>query len=113
MAAQASEIYRRPIRLTSFAPPNGQNSRTSSTSTNGCRNQPGPAELPNGGHRVLPGTDRHEDDRAVKCLAVIATITLRTATSSVVGVNVIVNEQTLWIPMAILLASWPPCPSYR
>ena len=42
---------------------------------------------------------------AAERLAVIAAITLPvTATSSVVGMNVIVNEQTLWIPLALLLA---------
>jgi Mg2+ and Co2+ transporter CorA len=42
---------------------------------------------------------------AAERLAVIAAVTLPiTATSSVVGMNVIVNEQTLWIPLSILLA---------
>jgi Mg2+ and Co2+ transporter CorA len=41
---------------------------------------------------------------AAERLAVIAAITLPiTATSSVVGMKVIVNERTLWIPLAILL----------
>jgi len=43
---------------------------------------------------------------AAERLAVIAAITLPvTALSSVVGMNVIVNERTLWLPLAILLAS--------
>ena len=42
---------------------------------------------------------------AAERLAVIAAITLPiTATSSVVGMNVIVNDETHWIPLAILLA---------
>jgi magnesium transporter len=42
---------------------------------------------------------------AAERLAVIAVLTLPvTALSSVVGTNVIVNDRTLWIPLAILLA---------
>ena len=42
---------------------------------------------------------------AAERLAVIAAITLPiTATSSVMGMNVIVNEDTRWIPLSILLA---------
>jgi Mg2+ and Co2+ transporter CorA len=42
---------------------------------------------------------------AAERLAVIAAVTLPiTATSSIVGMNVIVNEQTQWIPLSILLA---------
>jgi magnesium transporter len=38
-------------------------------------------------------------------LAVIAVMTLPvTALSSVLGMNVIVNERTLWLPLIILLA---------
>ena len=41
---------------------------------------------------------------AAERLAVIAAITLPiTATSSVVGMNVLVNEETQWIPLTILL----------
>jgi Mg2+ and Co2+ transporter CorA len=43
---------------------------------------------------------------AAERLAVIAAVTLPiTALSSVVGMNVIVNETTRWLPLAILLAS--------
>jgi magnesium transporter len=42
---------------------------------------------------------------AAERLAVIAAVTLPvTALSSVVGMNVIVNEHTEWIPLAIMLA---------
>ena len=42
---------------------------------------------------------------AAERLAVIAVMTLPvTALSSVVGMNVIVNERTLWLPLIILLA---------
>jgi Mg2+ and Co2+ transporter CorA len=42
---------------------------------------------------------------AAERLAVIAAITLPiTALSSVIGMNVIVNERTLWIPLFILLS---------
>ena len=43
---------------------------------------------------------------AAERLAVIAAITLPvTALSSIVGMNVIVNERMLWLPLTILLAS--------
>ncbi len=42
---------------------------------------------------------------AAERLAVIAVMTLPvTALSSVLGMNVIVNERTLWLPLIILLA---------
>ena len=42
---------------------------------------------------------------AAERLAVIAAVTLPiTALSSVLGMNVIVNDETQWIPLAIMLA---------
>jgi magnesium transporter len=42
---------------------------------------------------------------AAERLAVIAAITLPvTALSSILGMNVIVNDRTLWLPLVILLA---------
>jgi Mg2+ and Co2+ transporter CorA len=42
---------------------------------------------------------------AAERLAVIAAVTLPiTALSSVLGMNLIVNDETLWIPLAIMLA---------
>ena len=42
---------------------------------------------------------------AAERLAVIAAVTLPiTALSSVLGMNLIVNEETLWIPLAVTLA---------
>jgi Mg2+ and Co2+ transporter CorA len=41
---------------------------------------------------------------AAERLAVIAAVTLPvTALSSILGMNVIVNDQTLWLPLVILL----------
>ena len=51
------------------------------------------------------GLDRHQDDHRGERLAVIAAVTLPiTATSSIVGMNVIVNDETHWVWLMILLA---------
>ena len=107
MAAQGGEIYRRAIRLTTFAPPKGlklmkdlldQYESVASISQAQLDFLMGVTEF----YRARTDTKM---TIAAERLAVIAAITLPiTATSSVVGMNVIVNEQTLWIPLAILLA---------
>ena len=107
MAAQGGEIYRRAIKLTTFAPPNGlklmkdlldQYERVASISQAQLDFLMGVTEF----YRARADTKM---TIAAERLAVIAAITLPiTATSSVVGMNVIVNERTLWIPLAILLA---------
>jgi magnesium transporter len=105
MAEQGSEIYRRAIKLTRFHPPEG-------------------LELEG---RARPVRDRHPSQRlaaavligvtefyrartdtkmtiAAERLAVIAALTLPiTSLSSVAGMNVIVNDQTHWGWVAILL----------
>jgi Mg2+ and Co2+ transporter CorA len=106
MAAQGGEIYRRAIKLTTFAPPNGmtlmkdlldQYETVASISQAQLNFLVGVTEF----YRARTDTKM---TIAAERLAVIAAITLPiTATSSVVGMNVIVNEQTLWIPLTILL----------
>jgi Mg2+ and Co2+ transporter CorA len=107
MAAQGGEIYRRAIKLTTFAPPKGmklmkdlldQYERVASISQAQLEFLMGVTEF----YRARTDTKM---TIAAERLAVIAAVTLPiTATSSVVGMNVIVNERTLWIPLTILLA---------
>jgi magnesium transporter len=107
MAAQGGEIYGRAIKLTTFAPPKGmklmmdlldQYERVASISQAQLDFLTGVTEF----YRARTDTKM---TIAAERLAVIAAVTLPiTATSSIVGMNVIVNEQTLWIPLAILLA---------
>ena len=107
MAAQGGEIYRRAIKLTTFAPPNGlklmkdlldQYERVASISQAQLDFLMGVTEF----YRARTDTKM---TIAAERLAVIAAVTLPiTATSSVVGMNVIVNERTLLVPLAILLA---------
>lgn len=107
MAAQGAEIYRRAIRLTTFAPSGGrkvmkdlldQYESVASISQAQLSFLIGVTEF----YRARTDTKMTV---AAERLAVIAAITLPiTATSSVVGMNVIVNEQTLWLPLGLLLA---------
>jgi Mg2+ and Co2+ transporter CorA len=107
MAAQGGEIYRRAIRVTKFAQRDAiksmkdvldQYERVESLSQAQLNFLMGVTEF----YRARTDTKM---TIAAERLAVIAAITLPiTATSSVVGMNVIVNEQTLWVPLAILLA---------
>ena len=107
MAAQGGEIYRRAIRLTTFAPPKGlklmkdlldQYESVASISQAQLDFLMGVTEF----YRARTDTKM---TIAAERLAVIAAITLPiTATSSVVGMNVIVNEQTMWVPLILLLA---------
>jgi Mg2+ and Co2+ transporter CorA len=107
MAAQGGEIYRRAINLTTFAPPQerklmedllDQYERVASISQAQLDFLMGVTEF----YRARTDTKM---TIAAERLAVIAAVTLPiTATSSVVGMNVIVNDRTLWIPLTILLA---------
>ena len=107
MAAQGGEIYRRAIKLTTFAPPKGlelmkdlldQYESVASISQAQLDFLMGVTEF----YRARTDTKM---TIAAERLAVIAAITLPiTATSSVVGMNVIVNEQTMWVPLTLLLA---------
>ena len=106
MASQGSEIYRRAIKLTAFAPPEGlelmkdvldQYETVSHISDSQLVFLMGVTEF----YRARTDTKM---TIAAERLAVIAAITLPiTSLSSVVGMNVIVNESTRWIPLAILL----------
>ena len=107
MAAQGGEIYRRAIRLTSFATGNSRRLMKDLLDQYESVASISQAQL-----NFLTGVTEFYRARtdtkmtiAAERLAVIAAITLPiTATSSVVGMNVIVNEQTLWLPLVILLA---------
>ena len=107
MASQGGEIYRRAIKLTTFAPEQDldmmrdlldQYERVAHISESQIDFLKGVTEF----YRARTDTKM---TIAAERLAVIAAITLPvTATSSVVGMNVIVNESTLWVPLALLLA---------
>jgi magnesium transporter len=106
MAEQGSEIYRRAIKLTRFAPPEGlelmqdvldQYETVAHISDSQLRFLIGVTEF----YRARTDTKMAI---AAERLAVIAAITLPiTSLSSVVGMNVIVNESTHWVWLAILL----------
>ena len=106
MASQGSEIYRRAIKLTTFAPPEGlelmkdvldQYETVAHISDSQLGFLMGVTEF----YRARTDTKM---TIAAERLAIIAAITLPiTSLSSVVGMNVIVNESTRWIPLAILL----------
>jgi magnesium transporter len=107
MAAQGGDIYRRAIKLTTFAPPTGmelmkdllqQYETVASVSQAQLNFLMGVTEF----YRARTDTKM---TIAAERLAVIASITLPiTATSSVMGMNVIVNDATHWVWVAILLA---------
>jgi magnesium transporter len=106
MAAQGSEIYRRAIKLTNFAPPEGLD-----LMKDVLDQYETVAHISDSQLVFLMGvTDfyRARTDTkmtiAAERLAVIAAITLPiTSLSSVMGMNVIVNDSTRWIPLTILL----------
>ena len=107
MAAQGGEIYRRAIKLTTFAPPSGmklmkdlldQYETVASISQAQLNFLMGVTEF----YRARTDTKM---TIAAERLAVIAAITLPiTATSSIMGMNVIVNDSTHWVLLIILLA---------
>jgi magnesium transporter len=106
MAEQGSEIYRRAIRLTTFAPPDGlelmkdlldQYETVAHISDSQLVFLMGVTEF----YRARTDTKM---TIAAERLAVIAAITLPiTSLSSVIGMNVIVNDATRWIPLIVLL----------
>ena len=106
MAIQGSEIYRRAIKLTTFAPPEGlelmkdvldQYETVAHISDSQLVFLMGVTEF----YRARTDTKM---TIAAERLAVIAAITLPiTSLSSVVGMNVIVNDQTHWGWLALLL----------
>ncbi len=107
MAAQGAEIYRRAIKLVTFAPPEGmqlmsdlldQYERVAHISDSQLSFLMGVTEF----YRARTDTKM---TIAAERLAVIAAITLPvTAISSVVGMNVIVNDSTHWGALIILLS---------
>ena len=107
MAAQGGEIYRRAIRLTSFASGNSRRLMKDLLDQYESVASISQAQL-----SFLMGVTEFYRARtdtkmtiAAERLAVIAAITLPiTATSSVVGMNVIVNDETHWVWLALLLA---------
>ena len=106
MAEQGSGIYRRAIKLTDFAPPEGlalmkdvldQYETVAHISDSQLRFLIGVTEF----HRARTDTKM---TIAAERLAVIAVLTLPiTSLSSVVGMNVIVNDSTRWIQLIIFL----------
>ena len=106
MAEQGSEIYRRAIRLTRFAPPEGlelmedlldQYETVTHISDSQLLFLAGVTEF----HRARTDTKM---TIAAERLTVIAALTLPiTSLSSVVGMNVIVNDSTRWISLIVLL----------
>lgn len=106
MAAQGGEIYRRAITLTTFAPPEGttlmrdlldQYERVASISQAQLDFLMGVTEF----YRARTDTKM---TIAAERLAVIAAVTLPvTAISSIVGMNVIVNAETHWVWLILLL----------
>jgi len=106
MAAQGSEIYRRAIKLTTFAPPEGlalmkdvldQYETVAHISDSQLVFLMGVTEF----YRARTDTKM---TIAAERLAVIAAITLPiTGLSSVLGMNVIVNQSTHWVALSILL----------
>ena len=107
MASQGGEIYRRAITLSTFAPPEGldlmrdlldQYERVASISQSQLDFLTGVTEF----YRARTDTKM---TIAAERLAVIAAVTLPvTSLSSVVGMNVIVNDSTHWVLLIILLA---------
>ena len=107
MASQAGEIYRRAIRIVTFAPEDGlakmhdvldQYERVASIAHHQLEFLGGVTEF----YRARTDTKM---TLAGEKLAVIAALTLPiTAISSVAGMNVIVNGSTHWTLLAILLA---------
>ena len=106
MAEQGSEIYRRAIRLTRFAPPEGlelmrdvldQYETVTNISDSQLLFLIGVTEF----YRARTDTKM---TIAAERLAVIAALTLPvTSLSSVLGMNVIVNDSTRWISLIIWL----------
>jgi Mg2+ and Co2+ transporter CorA len=106
MALQGSEIYRRAIKLTTFAPPEGL-----ALMKDALDQYETVAHISDSQLVFLVGVTEFYRARtdtkmtiAAERLAVIAALTLPiTSLSSVLGMNVIVNDHTHWTSLAILL----------
>ena len=106
MAAQGSEIYRRAIKLTNFAPPEGL-----SLMKDLLDQYETVAHISDSQLVFLMGVTEFYRARtdtkmtiAAERLAVIAAVTLPiTSLSSVLGMNVIVNSSTHWVALSILV----------
>jgi magnesium transporter len=106
MASQGSEIYRRAIKLTTFAPPEGH-----ALMKDVLDQYETVAHISDAQLVFLMGVTEFYRARtdtkmtiAAERLAVIAAITLPiTSLSSVIGMNVIVNDSTKWVPLIIFL----------
>jgi len=106
MASQGAEIYQRALNLTRFAGPEelslmkdllDQYTRVASISQSQLEFLMGVTEF----YRARTDTKM---TIAAERLAVIAVLTLPiTSLSSVIGMNVIVNEETKWVPLSVLL----------
>jgi magnesium transporter len=106
MASQGAEIYRRAIKLATFAPPEGialltdlldQYNRVAHISESQLDFLMGVTEF----YRARTDTKM---TIAAERLAVIAAVTLPiTALSSVMGMNVIVNDRSRWLLLGILV----------
>jgi magnesium transporter len=107
MASQGGEIYHRAIKVTTFVPDEGmalmadlldQYERVSHISQSQLDFLMGVTEF----YRARTDTKM---TIAAERLAVIAAVTLPvTSLSSVLGMNVIVNDSTQWMPLGILVA---------
>jgi magnesium transporter len=106
MATQGSEIYRRAIKLTTFAPPEGL-----ALMKDVLDQYETVAHISDAQLVFLVGVTEFYRARtdtkmtiAAERLAVIAALTLPiTSLSSVLGMNVIVNESTHWVALSVLL----------
>jgi len=106
MAAQGSEIYRRAIKLTTFAPMEGM-----ALMKDLLDQYETVSHISDSQHVFLMGVTEFYRARtdtkmtiAAERLAVIAAVTLPiTSLSSVLGMNVIVNDSTHWVALSILL----------
>jgi magnesium transporter len=107
MAVQGSEIYRRAIKLTTFAAPEGM-----ALMKDVLDQYETVAHISDSQLVFLMGVTEFYRARtdtkmtiAAERLAVIAAVTLPiTSLSSVLGMNVIVNESTHWVALSVLLS---------
>jgi Mg2+ and Co2+ transporter CorA len=106
MAVQGSEIYRRAIKLTTFAAPEGM-----ALMKDVLDQYETVAHISDSQLVFLMGVTEFYRARtdtkmtiAAERLAVIAAVTLPvTSLSSVLGMNVIVNDSTHWVALSVLL----------
>ena len=107
MAALSREVYARMATITAFGPGSGQ-----ALLQDAVDQFQHLSVMADSQKAYLQGTIEFYQARtntkmtiAAERLAVIAAVTLPiTALSSVIGMNLIVNDQTQWIPLAVTLA---------